>query len=144
MNILFVCTGNTCRSPMAEFYLKAQLERSGKLSCHQIASAGMAVFETGGLSAGARQALEELGIAVPDFSSRQLTEELFTAADRVYCMSDHHRECLAKLATPEEQKKLFTLLDHRDVPDPFGGDAETYRRCLAAMRPALDRLSEEL
>ena len=129
---------------MAEFYLKAQLEKSGKLCRHRIASAGMAVFEISGISAGARQALKQLGIEVPDFSSRQLTEDIFTAADRIYCMSDHHRECLSKLATSEEQRRILTLLDHCDVPDPFGGDAETYRRCLAAMRPALDRLAEEL
>ncbi len=121
MTILFVCTGNTCRSPMAEGLMRALLKQRGiAATC---VSAGLsAVGEPA--ADNAVTVMGEVGCDLTRHRSRALTREMVEAADHVVVMTDLHRELLQTAGVPADK---ITVPDG-GVPDPFGGNAEVYRR----------------
>ena len=146
MNILFVCTGNTCRSPMAAAYF-AKICRESGLSDIHTASAGVAAPGGQPMSCGAEAVLREQGISV-EHTSQTLTEEHVRWADRIVTMTDRHKTA-AESWFPAARGKtvlLSRLSDEQggDIPDPFGGTVALYRECLESMKPPLRTLAEQL
>jgi protein-tyrosine phosphatase len=140
--LLFVCTGNTCRSPLAAALAKKMLaERAGiapdQLDEHgwEVISAGL--FAADGLPATpeAREAAAELGAELGPHRSRRLTPELIRSADLIFCMTGSHVEQVLGLS-PEATGKV-RLLGESDVPDPIGGGSEQYRRTARQIEEAL-------
>ncbi len=131
--VLFVCTGNTCRSPMAE----ALFNRSSPPGW-RAESAGLAAG--GNLSAPASAALRECGVVLENRPARQLTEAMLAQFDAVVCMTESHRQVLLRAGVPAE--KLCVLSG--GIPDPFGGDLEDYRACRDAILAALPELMRRL
>ena len=125
--ILFVCTGNTCRSPMAEAIARDLLERSGVREV-SIASAGIAAGNGVPMTGEAREALEEMRIEPGHHRSRMLDGDLVAASHRIYALTGGHLKAIRGVLPPSEQGKAM-LLDPagRDVPDPIGGALEEYR-----------------
>lgn len=138
--IVFLCTGNTCRSPMAEGFFRALggEEKTGL----QAASAG--IFTADGLPASehAVTAAAELGADLTAHRSRMLTREIVESAKYLVCMTgaqyDRVLECF-----PQAEDKLFTLAGE-DVSDPFGGNLETYRKCAAQLRDGVANIIKRL
>ena len=132
MNILFICTGNTCRSPMAERYLE-----SLKLPIVTAESRGLSA-EGGNVSTNAVKVMGELGIDLSHDVSVQLTAKDLIWADKILYMSPSHLTVLS-LYAPKE--KLFML--GGGISDPYGGDTETFRKCRDEIILAIDRLAAE-
>lgn len=132
MNILFICTGNTCRSPMAEGYLESKNLPDLVIESRGISANGDPVSEN------SRKAMEEMGIDISFHKSKPLTQYDLGWADKIIYMSPAHKTVLA-LYTSEE--KLFMLGD--GISDPFGGDIATYRVCRDEIVRELDRLIEK-
>lgn len=131
MHLLFVCTGNTCRSPMAEAVARAVFPKEG----YTFSSAGLAVMEPTGASENACLAVEEMGLSLKDHQSHQITLEDIQQADLILTMTGGHKQALAAICQ-QYQKPLFTLSEfagkpEEDVVDPYGGSLEVYRRALA-------------
>jgi len=134
--VLFVCTGNTCRSPMAEalFRIMAaerlgcepeEIERHGVV----VASAGLAAWGGGPASTGAVEAMREMGGNLGGHESQPLTESLVAQADIILTMTAAHRAAILA-QFPEAGGRLAMLSpDRRDVIDPVGGSIDTYRSC---------------
>ena len=134
--VLFVCTGNTCRSPMAEalFRIMAaerlgcepeEIERHGVV----VASAGLAAWGGGPASTGAVEAMREMGGNLDGHESQPLTESLVAQADIILTMTAAHRAAILA-QFPEAGGRLAMLSpDRRDVIDPVGGSIDTYRSC---------------
>jgi protein-tyrosine phosphatase len=149
--IVLVCTGNTCRSPMAEAMLKKKV--ADKLGCKveeledrgiMIASAGIAAMAGGRSAAEAIQAMKERKLDVSQHESQPLSERLARHADFVITMTHGHRDAVIA-QWPDAAPRTFTLCDDgRDVADPIGGPIEWYRRCAEEMDKELDRWVEEI
>jgi protein-tyrosine-phosphatase len=143
--LLFVCGGNTSRSPMAAAIAHAEIAADGSLPKWEIGSAGVSVQTAGApISPEAVEALGELGIEPPAaHGSRQLTAEMFANIQAVYCMTRAQRETVIKLA-PSAAERTFVLDPADDVPDPAGQPPEAYRTCATKLRDLVrSRLAEQ-
>ena len=128
--ILFICTGNTCRSPMAQGVMEkllAQRGLDGKVAC---ASAGLAAFPGSTANDKAVEAAKEWGIDLSGHRSRQATEEMLGQADEILVMTADQMAFL-KQRFPQWAGKIQMPLG--GVPDPYGGTLEDYRGCLARL-----------
>ena len=138
--IIFICTGNTCRSPMAEGLFRAHggEEKTGLTA----ASAGLFTQDGMPASQNAIAAAAERGADITAHRSRMLTAEMANAARYLVCMTGAHYDRLCELF-PDCADKVFTLLPE-DISYPFGGDLETYRRAAAEIDAGVRSIIERL
>lgn len=138
--ICFVCTGNTCRSPMAAAVLNA---RRGEDRSIRAVSRGLAPVPGAPISDGARHALLDAGIESTEDNpwqqhrAEQIDEEMMRRADLIVGISSTHALALIS-AFPLYAEKITSM--PRDIADPYGGDDETYRSCLAAISDGIGEL----
>ena len=123
MNILFVCIGNTCRSPMAEAVLKKMLKNS-RITGIKVGSAG--INASGGklMNPLAQTVLKENGYELKHFLSRRLTPELLEKTDIAICMTKE----IAALAADKKCVAISELFCVEDISDPYGGGLGDYRK----------------
>ena len=132
MNILVVCTGNTCRSPLAEALLRSAL---GSLA--SVSSAGTGAWEGAPASEGAYLVGLENGLDLSGHRARMLTRELVSSADLILTMSGHHAARVADLGGAGRVHLLGEFAGRTpqdaEIPDPFGGDLDGYRETFAEL-----------
>ena len=121
--VVFICTGNICRSAMAEAVARTRLAERGV----QFESAGLYALSGTPASDHAATAVAEMGSDASDHEARPITREMAEGADNIYVMTRAHREALLHMGADLEDK--VELLDPAgaDIPDPFGQDLEVYR-----------------
>lgn len=149
LTFLLVCSGNTCRSPMAEGILRKLLAQRLKCGIDDLERKGVDVESAGtGALAGmpasepAVEVMRERGIDISGHKSRPVTLELLHRADYILVMTASHREQLM-LDDPTAADRVRTL-DTGDIADPVGGDKETYTRCADQIEQALRARLEEI
>jgi protein-tyrosine phosphatase len=149
--IVFVCTGNTCRSPLAEALCKKALaDRLGcspeELPAHGflVRSAGLAALTGGQAAAEAVEAARELGADLGHHLSRPLTAELAAQADYLVAMTRGHLMTLTDQLPRQGVRPRLLDPDGEDVPDPIGADQDTYRVCARRIRDLVDKLLPEV
>lgn len=138
MKILFVCTGNTCRSPMAEGLFRKILSEKG-IDNIECSSAGLFALTGDEVSQNSVKACERFGVDISLHRARRITAYILDETDKFVCMTKDHAASLS-LYVPEE--KIFVLGD--GIPDPYGGDLETYMICANSIRTALSEQSDEI
>ncbi len=147
-HLLFVCTGNTCRSIMAQKLFEKMWREYGKPGFQiQTASAGVAANPGDPISSQAEQLLQEEGIDNVEHRSCQVGREEVNRADLVMVMTEQHRHQLLQ-RFPAAGDKVWVMSEFAgwegDIPDPFGMGLESYRRVADEIKLVLYRAIQQL
>ena len=150
IKILFICHGNICRSPMAEFVMKDLVEKAGRSPDFYIESAAVSAEELGNpVYPPARRKMAEHGIRCDGKTARQVTSADYKEYDHLICMDRSNLRLLDRIIGSDPDGKVSLLLDHagihRDVADPwYTGDFEATWQdvsegCRAILREVLEK-----
>lgn len=147
VKILFVCHGNICRSPMAEFVLKDIVKKAGRADEFYIASAATSTEEIGNdIHLGTRAVLRSHGIPFERRAARQITKADYENFDYIIGMDEYNMRNLKRMLGDDKCKKLYKLLEFagssRDVADPwYTGDFNTtYEDVLLGCNALINRI----
>lgn len=148
--ILLVCSGNTCRSPMAEGLARQVLAQQQGIREQDLEAHGLKVISAGAFasagapaSAEAVEALGQMNVDISSHRSRPLTPELIHQADVIFCMTQAHRQFIIDIF-PGAADKTMLLDPQGDVEDPIGSSPAVYQRCAERIRQQLvQRLKEQ-
>jgi len=139
--ILFVCTANICRSPMAAAIMRQRVAQLGLEDSVQVISAGVWAEEGNEASPNAIVTLSARGIDLTGHRSHLITSSLLAQADLVLVMQESHRRSLFHLA-PKYLGKVYLLTEmsgqHEDVADPYGGSLEGYADTVDLLEQLID------
>ena len=145
--ILFVCTGNLCRSPMAEGLMRQQLAQEGLGSRYRVASAGTWGVEGSPASEHAVTVMDERGIDIAEHRAHTITGRDVAEADLILVMSREHQDLLEN-TWPQYRWKVFRLSEmsgkRRDVSDPYGRAIEEYRACADTLAEYIEQGFERI
>lgn len=142
MNVLFVCTGNTCRSPMAAaLFNKIAMEKDLDV---RIESAGLFANDGEAASINSVEAMKDYGIDLSSHRAKTVTAEILQQVDVALTMTEAHKMMLTKYLGD----KVYTLCEFAevtgDIPDPYGGDLEEYKICAEKIYNALLKVAEKI
>lgn len=147
-NILFVCTGNTCRSPLASAIARDVIARRG-WSHVEVGSAGVAATAGSGAATNAVAVAAEAGLDLGEHRARPLTRKLVEWADLILAMGPTHLFAAGKLGGEDKSALLLEFAGSAEeggigIPDPFGGDVESYRQTVRVLRESVERVIDRL
>lgn len=150
MKILLVCTGNTCRSSMAEVLLKDMIEHAGLAEVIEVKSAGTTAVDGMGAAQQAITVMKTRGLDLSNHTSTSLSTGLLSEADLVLTMTRRHKGAILR-NDPKLKDKVFTLKEYAgpvdddlDISDPFGQSVDVYQQCSLELEQYLKNVLEKI
>ena len=143
--VVFICTANVCRSPMAEKLFEKAIAESSIKKRIQVFSAGISAMEGDQASENSIEVCGEIGLDLTDHRSSALTRTIIENASVIFCMTESHRALLHMYFELPEGSPIFLMrefmeIETKELADPYGQSIETYRTCRDDMRAALPTL----
>ncbi len=135
--IIFLCTGNTCRSPMAEALFRDGLTDNEKEN-YEVKSFGLAAFGGEPASDHAVNVMSDLGLDISTHRSTPLNRYALAEAELVVCMTEAHSKVLLQVGVDPEKLIVF------DIPDPYKGTLDDYRRCAEKIKQELTKVYDRI
>ncbi len=149
MKIMFICTGNICRSAMAEGYLrKRAIEEKLKI---EVFSSGIYGEEGAGASYLAKEAMSEYGVNLNEHKATVTAKSNIEEMDLILCATASHKRII-KQTYPELAEKTFTIKEYaygencqdKDISDPWGYDITIYRKCATELTDAIEEIIKKI
>ena len=143
--VVFICTANVCRSPMAEKLFEEALTKSSSKQKISVFSAGISAMDGDKASDNSIDACKEVGLDLSDHRSAAITRATIENASVIFCMTESHRALLHMYFELPEDSPIFLMREFmedgsRELPDPYGQSLDVYRECRNDMVEALPSL----
>ena len=132
-HVIFVCTGNTCRSPMAEVLFQKYLKERGLDELCLVESRGLMANDGEPAAEHAKKTVADLGLDLTAHSAKSLRREDLAKNPYYVCMTDSHAAMLTQFASKE---RILSL----GISDPFGGDENRYKACAEEIQASLSKV----
>lgn len=139
MKVIFVCSGNTCRSPMAEYICKDRLQKASREDI-EVCSRGLSVMSGGCIAPNSLAVLKSMGIDGSMHTPTQLTDQEIESSDYILTMTRSLARTIQRVCPSEKVMSLGEAVGGSDVADPYGGDMSTYSACGRQIESLIDKL----
>ena len=149
MKIMFICTGNICRSAMAEGLLKKQAIEAGLEI--EVSSCGIYAEDNASATYSAIEAAKEYDTDITSHKATNIRNSKITQMDAILCATNGHKQMVIQMY-PNLKDKIYTMkeyaygekLQNLDISDPWGYDMETYRRCASQINDITEKIVQKL